>query len=187
MRKPLFLRTGTTKYVSRFATTRLLILSAVLLGACGNEEFEDLTEFVKNSGTDLRGQVDPAPEIKPYEPFPYDNSGGLPDPFKPRKQEKKDFIGAGQNQPDTARAKQALEEFPLETMKMIGYLSKGQIATAVIRTSEGKLHSVKVGNFVGLNFGKVISITESEVKVKEMVQDSGGDWLERENSLLLVE
>lgn len=165
----------------------LLLIATFLLQACGGEEFQDLQDFVKNSGADLRGQVDPAPEIKPYEPFPYDNSASLPDPFKPRKQEKKDMKGSGLNQPDMTRPKQELEEFPLESMKMVGYLRKGNVGNAIIRSSEGKLHRVKVGNYVGLNFGQIISITETEVKIKEMVQDGAGDWLDRESSLQLVE
>lgn len=165
----------------------LLLLVTLLLTACGSDEFQDLEDFVKNSGADLRGKVDPAPEIKPYEPFPYDNSAALPDPFKARKQETKNLSGSGLNQPDLARPRQELEEFPLESMKMVGYLRKGNVGNAIIRSSEGKLHRVKVGNYVGMNFGQITSITETEVKVKEMVQDGAGDWLERESSLQLVE
>lgn len=165
----------------------LILLASLLLVACGGDEFQDLQEFVKRSGDDLRGQVDPPPEIKLYEPFPYDNSGLLPDPFKPRKQDVKDTKGFGLNQPDFNRPKQELEEFPLESMKMVGYLRKAKVANAVIRASDGKLHNVKVGNYIGMNFGQIISITETEVKIKEMVQDGGGDWLERESSLQLVE
>jgi type IV pilus assembly protein PilP len=165
----------------------LLLLTAFLLVACGGEEFEDLQDFVKNSGADLRGQVDPAPEIKPYEPFPYDNSAALPDPFKARKQEIKNAGGSGLNQPDLARPRQELEEFPLESMKMVGYLQKGNVGNAIIRSSEGKLHRVKAGNYIGMNFGQITSVTETEVKIKEMVQDGAGDWLERESRLQLAE
>ena len=165
-----------------------VLIIALLLSACGEEEFQDLQDFVRDSGADLRGQVDPAPEIKPYEPFPYDNSSGLPDPFKPRKQETKSAAtSAGLNQPDFTRPRQELEEFPLESMKMVGFLQKGKAGYAIIKSSEGKLHRVKVGNYLGMNFGQIISITESEVKIKEMVQDGAGDWTERESSLQLVE
>ena len=167
----------------------LLALAAALLIACGGEEFQDLRDFVRDAGADLRGQVDSPPEIKPYEPFPYENNASLPDPFKPRKQDTKNAggTGSGLNQPDFARSKQELEEFPLESMKMVGYLRKGSLGNAIIRSSEGKLHRVKVGNYIGLNFGQITSITESEVKIKEMVQDGAGDWSERSSSLQLVE
>jgi type IV pilus assembly protein PilP len=161
----------------------------LLLVACGGEEFQDLQDFVKNSGADLRGQVEPAPEIKPYEPFLYDNSAALPDPFKARKQESKNnAVGSGLNQPDFSRPKQELEEFPLESMKMVGYIRNKKVGgNAIIRSSEGKLHTVRVGNYIGMNFGQIIAISESEVKIKEMVQDSAGDWTERASSLQLVE
>ena len=165
----------------------IALLAAVLLSACGSEEFADLQEFVKNSGADLRGKVPAAPEIKPYEPFPYENNAGLPDPFKARKPDKKDARNGGQNQPDITRARQELEEFPLDSLKMVGSLRKGAVGNAIIRSSEGKIYRVKVGNYIGMNFGQITSITETEVKIKEMVQDGAGDWLERESSLQLVE
>jgi type IV pilus assembly protein PilP len=165
----------------------VMLLAVVLLAACGGEEFQDLQDFVRDSGADLRGQVDPAPEIKPYEPFAYDNSAALPDPFKARKQETKNFSGSGLNQPDLTRPRQELEEYPLEGLKMVGYLRRGKTGNAIIRSTDGKLHRVKAGNYVGMNFGQITSVTEIEVKVKEMVQDGAGDWLERESSLQLVE
>ena len=172
---------------TRHARSIFPLLLAATLVACGGEEFQDLQDFVKNSGADLRGQVEPAPEIKPYEPFPYDNSASLPDPFKARKQDVKSVSGSGLNQPDLARPRQELEEYPLEGLKMVGYLSRNKVGNAIIRSTEGKLHRVKAGNYVGTNFGQIISITETEVKIKEMVQDGAGDWLERESSLQLVE
>jgi type IV pilus assembly protein PilP len=170
-----------------FPGTYAILLTTLMLVSCAGEEFEDLQTFVKESGAEMRGQVDPAPEIKPYEAFPYDNSAALPDPFKARKQEAKNFAGTGLNQPDVTRAKQELEEFPLESLKVVAYLRKGNIGHAIIRSSNGKLHRVKAGNYIGLNFGQITSVTETEVKVKEMVQDGAGDWLERESSLQLVE
>jgi len=70
---------------------------------------------------------------------------------------------------------------------MVGFLSQKGINQAVIRSSEGKVYRVKAGNYIGMNFGQVTSVIETEVKIKEMVQDSNGDWTERESSLLLAE
>lgn len=163
-----------------------LMLATLLLTACGGEEFQDLQSFVRDSGADMRGKIDPPPDIKPYEPMSYDNSAGLADPFKPRKPEARN-VGGGLNQPDLNRPKQELEEFPLEGLKMIGYLHRSNIGYAVIRSPDNKVHRVKEGNYIGLNFGQIISVTETELRVKEMVQDGAGDWSERENSLQLVE
>jgi type IV pilus assembly protein PilP len=165
----------------------LLLLAPLLLAACGNDEFQDLHDFVKNAGADMRGKVDPAPEVKPYEPFNYDNSSALPDPFKPRKPEMSNGGQPGLNQPDMTRRKEALEEFPLDGLTMVGFLSQDNVGHAVIRSPDGKMHRVKVGNYLGQNFGQITEVTETEIKIKEMIQDSTGDWSERMSSLQLVE
>jgi type IV pilus assembly protein PilP len=167
--------------------TYLMLLATLFLAGCGGEEFQDLRDFVKNSGADMRGKVDPPPDIKPYEPFSYDNSAGLQDPFKPRKPTVKSGFTRGANQPNLDRPKEELEEFPLESLKMVGYWYQKGLASAIIRSPDGKVHRVKTGNYVGLNFGQISSVTDVEVKVKEMVQDGAGDWSERESSLQLVE
>lgn len=164
-----------------------LVLASLLLAACGSGEFSDLQDFVKNAGADMRGKVAPPPEIKPYEPFNYDNATGLPDPFKPRKPELRNAGKPGHNQPDMNRHKETLEEFPLDSLKMVGFLHQGKSGQAIIRTPDGKLNRVRVGNYMGLDFGQIVEISETEVKLKEMVQDSSGDWTERMSSLQLVE
>jgi len=164
-----------------------LILATVLLTACGGEEFQDLRDFVNTAGADMRGKVEPPPDIKPYEPFAYDNSTSLPDPFKPRKAEARGKNSSGQNQPDFSRPKEELEDYPLESLKMVGYLYQKKVGHAVIRSAEGKIYRVKAGNYIGLNFGQITAVSETELKVKEMVQDSAGDWTERESILQLAE
>lgn len=162
------------------------LLATVLLTGCGGEEFQDLRDFVKNSGADMRGKIPPPPEVKLYEPFVYDNEANLPDPFKPRKPELHSDHG-GINQPDLERPKEALEEFPLENLKMVGYLFQNKIGHAVIRAPDGRLHRVKAGNYIGLNFGLIKEVNETEIIVKEVVQDSAGDWSDRVSSLQLLE
>lgn len=164
-----------------------LVLAAVLLSGCGGEEFEDLRDFVKNAGADMRGKIEPPPEVKPYEPFAYDNAKNLPDPFKPRKPELQAGGRPGVNQPDLDRPKEALEEFPLENLKMVGYLFQNKVGYAVIRAPDGKLYRVKAGNYLGMNFGLIQKVTDTEVAIKENVQDSAGDWTDRESSLQLIE
>jgi len=168
-------------------TSYSLLLTLLLLAGCGGEEFQDLRDFVKNAGADMRGKIEPPPDVKPYEPFTYENEANLSDPFKPRKSEARNASHAGQNQPNLNRPKEELEDFPLESLKMVGSLFQRGVGHAVIRSAEGKIYRVKAGNYIGLNFGQVVSVTETEVKIKEMVQDSVGDWSERESSLLLVE
>jgi len=165
----------------------VLLFTTLALVGCGGEEFQDLKDFVRDSGADMRGKVPPPPEIKPYEPFSYDNSTAIPDPFKPRNTDVRKASRSGLNQPNMDRPKEELEDFPLESLKMVGYLQQANVGYAVIRATDGKLHRIKAGNYVGMNFGQVISISDTEIKIKEMVQDSAGDWSERESSLQLVE
>lgn len=171
----------------KLAHANIILFSSLVLVGCGGEEFQDLRDFVKNAGADMRGKVEPPPEIKPYEPFSYDNATAIQDPFKPRKSDIKNSSHAGQNQPSLDRPKEELEEFPLESLKMVGYLQQANVAYAIIRSTNGKLHRVKVGNYVGMNFGQITAIGDTEIRIKEMVQDGAGDWSERESSLQLVE
>ncbi|MDP2143141.1 MAG: pilus assembly protein PilP [Gallionella sp.] len=163
-----------------------LVLASALLVGCGGEEFQDLRDFVKNAGADMRGKIPPPPEVKPYEPFVYDNEAGLPDPFKPRKPDRS-ASRPGLNQPDMDRPREALEEFPLEGLRMVGYIHQNRVGYAVIRAPDGKLHRVRAGNYVGMNFGQIKEVSDTEIVIQETVQDSAGDWSERMSSLQLIE
>jgi type IV pilus assembly protein PilP len=165
---------------------RLLGVIAVVtaMSGCGESAYQDLQQFVKQSGQGLRGKVEPLPEVKPYEAFGY-GASDQPDPFKPRKLVPK-FTGGGL-EPDSNRRRDALEEFPLENLRMVGTLQRKGITYALIRSPDNNLIQVKLGDFVGQNYGRITDITESEVKLKESVQETSGDWVEREASLPLSE
>jgi type IV pilus assembly protein PilP len=168
-------------------TRRWLLLVGVLaLAGCSPDEFDDLQDFVKNSGKDMRGKIEPPPEVKPYEPFTYDNSAGLPDPFKPRSEQRPTERGGGGYKPPP-HVKEELENFPLESLKMVGFVYIHNTPNAVILDPSQKVHHVKVGNYIGLNFGQITEITETEVKIKEQVEDSEGNWTTRYSTLELLE
>ncbi|MBY0270400.1 MAG: pilus assembly protein PilP [Burkholderiales bacterium] len=159
---------------------------ALLLGACSGEEHSDLREFVKESDKMPGGRIPPLPEVKPYEPFAY-NAYDLTDPFKPRKIEPPKTTAKGGIQPDFNRQREALEAFPLENLAMVGTLQqKGQVF-ALIRAPDKGLYRVSSGNYLGQNFGRIVGITETDIKLKEIVQDSGGNWEEKEQALMLQE
>ncbi len=161
--------------------------ACLLLAGCGGEEFGDLREFVKNSGADMRGKIPPPPAVSLYEPFAYNNDAGLSDPFKQRKPDVASSGRRGEHEPDMNRPKEALEEFPLENLKMVGYVFKAKVGHAVVRAPDRKLYQVKVGNHIGTNFGLIQKLTDTEITIKEVVQDSTGDWTERISSLQLVD
>lgn len=164
----------------------ILVAGALLLAGCGTDQFDDLQEFVKNSGKDMRGKIEPPPEVKPYEPFTYDNSAGLADPFKPRTEQHAKAPGPGGIAP-APHVKEELETFPLENLKMVGFVYIHKTPYAIIKSPDNKVHRVTVGNYVGQNFGQITSITETEVQLKEQVEDSDGNWTTRVSTLQLVE
>jgi type IV pilus assembly protein PilP len=163
---------------------RPLIISMLALGlsACGGGGMDDLRTFVAETGKDMQGKIEPLPEIKAYDPFAYE-AFDLPDPFKPRKLSSSG--GGGGVQPDLTRPKEPLEAYSLETLKLVGMLSKQGAMHAVIKTPENAIYHVRKGNYVGQDFGLVTQITESDVTLREIVQDSAGDWSERISTLVL--
>lgn len=153
----------------------------VALGGCGEGAYQDLDQFVKQSGQGLRGKVEPLPEVKPYEGFVYE-AFDQPDPFRPRAPK---FVDVARPDPD--RRREALEEFPLEDLKMVGTLQRKGTSFALIRSPDNNLAQVKTGDFIGQNYGRVMAISEAEVKLREMVQEASGKWVEREAILQLSE
>ncbi len=164
---------------------RLATLLIVLgLTGCGGGGMDDLQTFVAETGKDMQGKIEPLPQVKVYEPFTY-NAFDLPDPFKPRKLSTGG--GGGGMQPDLNRPKEPLEAYSLETLKMVGMLSKQGVVHAVIKTPDNTIYHVKKGNYAGQNFGVITQISDGEVSLREIVQDSAGDWSERTSTLLLQE
>ncbi len=155
-----------------------------LLAACGGETHSDLRAWMNEQGRGVKGKLDPLPQVKPYEPFAY-NAFDLPDPFKPRKIEP--VKGGSKLAPDLNRRKEPLEAFPLESLQMVGTLQRGKNRFALVRTTEKDIYQVKVGNYMGQNFGVVVDINDSEIRLKELVQDGAGDWTERSSTIQLAD
>ena len=163
----------------------LLPVAVAMLAASCSSEIDELKSFVRDSEKGLPRRIEPLPPVKPFEPFAYEGFD-LPDPFKPRKLTPPKEGGGGGLAPDLNRRKEPLEAFPLEQLKMVGTLSMGSDMFAIVR-AEKTLYRVKKGNYMGQNFGLITDVTESEIKLKEIVQDSAGDWAERQSVLPLLE
>jgi len=136
---------------------------------------------------DLRGRVDPLPQVKSYEPVPYKGES-MVDPFVPTRivvaQASSGGSGGGGGgvQPDLNRPKEPLEAYPLDGIAMVGTLSQNKDMYALVRAGTN-LFRVKKGNYMGQNFGVITAIDEGQINLKEVVQDSGGDWVERTTTL----
>ena len=149
----------------------LVVLASALAAGCGGESHQDLRAWMAEQGKNAKGRLDPLPQIRPY------------DPFKPRKIEP--TKGSNLLAPDLARRREPLEAYPLESLSMVGTLEKGKGVYALVRTPEKDIYQVRPGNYLGQNFGVVTGITDSEIKLKELVQDGSGDWAERTSTLNL--
>lgn len=164
------------------------ILLTMALAACGGEEHQDLKQWMAEASKDMHGRVQPIPEIKPFPIVSYD-AGDLLEPFGSAKVIPEKRTTAGGIQPDFDRAKEPLEAYPLESLRMVGVVRKNKVLHALIQV-DGMVHQVRTGNHMGQNFGAISSITEAQVSVKELVQDPSGqtaDWVERLATLQLQE
>lgn len=162
----------------------IVVLLSMLLMACSNTEHEDLRQWMSETSKGIKGKIPDLPQVKPYEAVPYD-AGNLLDPFKPGKigpDQKKG--GGGGLQPDLDRPREPLEAYPLESLKYVGVMTRKGTSFAIVLV-DSALYQVRAGNYMGQNFGVITQISESELKLKELVQDPAGDWTERESVLML--
>ena len=166
---------------------RLLLLAilALALAACSSDVHDDIKAWMKQSTAGLKGRVPPLPEIKAFPIVSYD-AGDQLDPFKPIGIDPEKKVAGGGIKPDFNRRKEPLESYPLESLKMIGLLQRDKLRHAIVRAGNA-VYQVKIGNYLGQNFGIVTDIKDSEVQIKELVQDPGGDWVERTSTLQLQE
>lgn len=179
---------ATANRMAAGARTALAVAGIALLASCGGEEQSELRQELAAMTKDLRGKVDPLPQVKSYEPVPYKGESML-DPFVPGRivvAQASTGGGGGGVQPDLNRPKEPLEAFPLEAIRMVGTLSQNKDMFALVRAG-ANLFRVKTGNYMGQNFGVIMGIEEAQIRLKEVVQDSGGDWVERSTSLQMQE
>ena len=161
----------------------------ILLSGCGEASVNEVKQWMETTKKEVRPQVPPLSEPKKFIPFGYVNKAEV-DPFNPNK-----LLGAiarltasTKKGPviDETRVREYLEGFPLDTLKMVGFLEKKGVFVALVQVDKN-VYQVKVGNHVGQNHGKVAKITESEIVINEIVQDATGDNVEHEAKLELQE
>jgi type IV pilus assembly protein PilP len=154
-----------------------------LLSACSSADSE-LNRFVDDTMKEPGGRVEPLPEIKPYETFVY-TAADLRSPFQPSSP----GSGAGPNgiRPDSKRNREFLEQYSLDTLKMVGTLRLGGQVFGLVETKDGLVHRVTVGNHIGQAEGKITDIAPSKISLVEIVPDSLGGYMERPAALGLNE
>ncbi len=172
----------------RHGATPLLLAVLLLMAACGGEQ-DELQAWMEQQKREVRPNVAPISAPKHFDPQPYEEARAV-EPFSTQKlavalkQEttQTSSLLAG----ETNRRKEPLEAYPLDSMSMVGSVSKLGRPLALLRV-DNLLYQVNVGDYLGQNYGKITKISETEVAVREVVQDAAGEWVERPSALQLQE
>jgi len=176
-----------TPAAARRAAFVLAVPCALLVAGCETHQSE-LQAWMDETRRNTPVRVERLPAPKSFEPYHYQGRDET-DPFslaKLRVSAVEAERAGGRLTPDLSRRREALEAFPLDNLKLVGNLRQGNANVALLQT-ETTVHQVRVGNYVGQNFGRITKISETEVSVKELVQDAAGDWVERNTALRLQE
>lgn len=169
-----------------------LLAFTALVAGCGSSSEDDIRQWMVSERNQARPKVAPIPEPKQFVPAPYTNVAAV-EPFSNQKLTqalKRDSAQTVSNAalvaPELARRKEPLEAFPLDTMSLVGSIVKAGQPVALVKV-DNLLYQVKVGNYLGPNYGRVTKIDETEVTLREIVQDAVGEWIERAATLSLQE
>jgi type IV pilus assembly protein PilP len=169
-----------------------VIAILLTLVGCSSSREDDIRQWLVEERNQTRPKVKPIPAPKQFKPEAYVNAAAI-EPFSNQKLTqalKRDSAQVASNgalvAPELARRKEPLEAFPLDAMSLVGSIIKAGQPVALVKV-DSLLYQVKLGNYLGLNFGKVTKISETEVGLREIVQDAVGEWIERAATLQLQE
>lgn len=172
----------------RLSAGATFVVCALLLAGCSDSGMTDLRQFVDEAKM-KKGRVEPLPEFKPVETFEY-SANTMKDPFATWKADAKlaaQDSGASQSvRPDVNRRKEILENFPLDTLRMMGTFDYRDGKWGLVKAPDGIVYKVKEGYHLGQNYGKVTRIQDKTIVLTEVVPDGLGGWEEREASLAIT-
>jgi type IV pilus assembly protein PilP len=167
--------------------TLALAGAALLLAGCSDSNVREVRTWMDQVKKDTRVSIKPLQEPKAFTPFAYTEKDVI-DPFSPNKLlaelARDAAVTNNPFKPDTERKKELMESFPLDTMSMVGIIEKSGVSYALLQIDK-TLYQVKTGQRIGQNFGVVTKVGEQEVAIREVVQDAGGEWVERMSKLEL--
>ena len=162
----------------------------MLAGCSGGDNVNDLDAFVNETKARAArtARVQPLPTIEPYETYLYQSESAR-DPFERTfaEAEPEDVAAGTGPRPDFNRRKEALETFPLDTLRMVGTLEQDDQIWAIIHAQDGTIHRVTAGNYLGQNHGRIVAIGEFKTDLLEIVPDGLGGWRERQAAIALSE
>jgi type IV pilus assembly protein PilP len=163
-----------------------------LLVSCSSSEHEELQQWMSEQRAQIRPKIQPLPEPTKFSPQAYTQEGAI-EPFSNQKlvqalkrDSNQATANAGLIAPELNRRKEPLEAMPLDAMVMVGSLIKQGQPIALVRV-DNLLYQVRVGNYLGQNYGRITKISETELALREIVQDAAGEWTERTANIQLQE
>ena len=155
------------------------VLTGLILAGCSGGQ-SDLQKWITDTKKKPGGRIQALPEVKPYETYVY-SAGKLRSPFQPQ--------GSSNSQanlrPSSRRNREFLENFSLDTLKMVGTFKVGSNFYGLVQSKDGLVHKVQPGNYLGQNDGKVTEITGGKISLVEIIPDGLGGYIERPASLAL--
>jgi type IV pilus assembly protein PilP len=159
-----------------------------LLTACGDDGMQDLDQYVKTVKARKPGRIEPLPEIKQIETFVY-LPGNRRSPFSPTQEAEAEEVAQDGNglAPDTNRRKEELEQFPLDSIRMVGTVDLNDTIWGLVKTKDKTIYRIKVGNYMGQNHGQVTSISEDKIELTEIIPKKPHGFMERQASVSLSE
>ncbi|MBV9345050.1 MAG: pilus assembly protein PilP [Gammaproteobacteria bacterium] len=177
------MHTSSLRSAVRLAAVTFASVFYAVLSGCSSAD-DELARFVEDTKKEPGGRVEPLPEIKPYQTFVY-SASDLRSPFLPSSP----GSGAGLAgvRPDQKRNREFLEQYSLDTLKMVGTLRLGGSIYGLVQTKDGLVHRVTAGNHIGQAEGKITEISPSKISLVEIVPDSLGGYMERPAALALNE
>ena len=162
---------------------RVLPAALVLVALGGCSPGSDLRQWVAQEKAKKGSPLEPLPVIKTFETFEYKDQE-LRDPFNASPEEQAQNVSAGPH-PDQDRAREPLEAFPLDGLKMSGTLGLAKSIEGLVRDPDGVVHRVHVGNYLGQNYGRITGINEDHIDLVELVPNGSGGWMERQATIAL--
>ncbi|HSO83227.1 pilus assembly protein PilP [Thiocapsa sp.] len=162
-----------------------LVLTALLLWGCDRSGTQELQSYIDEVRARPPGPIEPLPEIQPVDAFAFEPEGRR-DPFVMDTQTAAADGTDNSLAPDPLRPKEELESFPLDSLRMVGTVQQQETRWALVRTREGLVYRVRVGNYLGMNNGQIVDITDDAVRLTEIVSEIPGDWRERSAELKLT-
>lgn len=165
----------------------VMLFSLSLIGCSHEESMGDLKTYVQKIQARPPRPIEPLPEVKPYQGFVY-QSQDLRSPFVPPVPEETiDAITADNGiHPDVERRKELLENYPLDTLRMVGTMDRDGKKWAIVVDKDGAVHRISIGNYIGNNHGRIELITDEKIEIREIVVDGRGGWQERKSSMALI-